>query len=253
MKVQLSIIIPVFNEEKSLPHLNKALLEYLKFTPLESQILLVDDGSTDNSLVLIKQMCAEDSRHRFGYVSLGTNQGLSAALQAGIQRVNTPYVGYMDADLQTNPKDFMRFFNFLDDHDMVIGNRAHRNDGFVKKLSSRIANGFRRLVIGDGIKDTCCPLKIIKLEYARDLPWFRGMHRFIPALVMMRGGKVKQIEIPHYPRIAGSPKYHLTNRLIGPFLDTLAVRWMQGKWFFNDLPAECSLFDEQMAEVTHRQ
>ena len=85
-------------------------------------------------------------------------------------------------------------------------------------------------MISDGIKDTCCPLKIMKTSFAKEMPFFTGMHRFIPALIQLQGGKVKQVPIAHYPRYAGTSKYHLWNRLIGPFFDTLAFRWIRSRY-----------------------
>jgi hypothetical protein len=113
---------------------------------------------------------------------------------------------------------------------MVTGIRSNRNDGFIKKISSKVANGFRRFMINDGIIDTCCPLKIIDTSYVQKIPFFKGMHRFIPALVQLQGGRVKQVKVGHYPRVAGTPKYHLLNRIIWPLCDTLAFVWMKKRW-----------------------
>ena len=228
MNYQLTIIVPVFNESESLPKLHKAFIEYLEFTPVNSNILFINDGSTDESDKIIREICAEDSR--FEYATLTRNCGLSTALKAGFEFPNTPYLGSLDADLQTSPMDFMLFFSHLNQCNMVNGIRAKRNDGLVKKVSSKIANGFRRFMINDGIVDTCCPLKIIETSYAQNMPFFKGMHRFIPALIQLQGGTVKQIKVSHYPRIAGTSKYHLFNRLVGPFLDTLAFVWMRTRW-----------------------
>ena len=116
---------------------------------------------------------------------------------------------------------------YLPEYDMVNGIRQNRHDSFIKKASSIIANSFRKKLLGDGIHDTCCPLKIIKLEYAKKIPYFNGMHRFIPALVQQAGGSAMQLPVSHYPRLAGKAKYHLRNRLIGPLVDSLAVVWMK--------------------------
>ena len=113
---------------------------------------------------------------------------------------------------------------------MVNGIRAKRKDTLIKRLSSKLANSYRRLMINDAIQDTCCPLKILKSSYAREMPFFIGMHRFLPALVQLHGGKVKQLPITHSPRYAGTSKYHLLNRLVGPFFDTLAFRWMRSRY-----------------------
>lgn len=240
---QLTIVIPVFNEQESLAKLHESLCEYLEATTLKSKVLFIDDGSTDDSRKMIKNICEQDQR--FQFKSLLKNSGLSTALKAGFDSCNTTYTGYIDADLQTSPQDFMLYFDHLKDCNMVNGIRANRNDKFVKKISSKVANAFRRVMINDGIKDTCCPLKIMETSYAQSIPFFKGMHRFIPALVQLHGGKVKQIEVRHFPRFAGTAKYHLFNRLVGPFLDTLAFVWMKKRYI-------TYAFDHQDAKLRDR-
>ena len=241
---ELTIVIPVYNEEESLESLFKALLDYLHFTPMPSLVLFVNDGSTDMGLSKIKKLCQED--HRFGYVSLNQNSGLSTALKVGIDLCKTKYIGYLDADLQTSPKEFMYFFQYLPDFAMVNGIRADRNDNFIKKVSSKIANGFRRWMINDGIADTCCPLKIMRTSDAQNIPFFKGMHRFLPALIQLNGGRVKQIKVSHFQRSAGKSKYHLFNRLWGPFVDTLAFCWMKNRYIRYNLQGE--LIPHQMLD-----
>jgi hypothetical protein len=97
-------------------------------------------------------------------------------------------------------------------------------------MSSKIANGIRRSFTNDGMDDTGCPLKVIKLDYAKRIPMFKGLHRFLPAMILLQKGKVLQVPVRHYPRIAGKAKFHLTNRLIGPFLDCFAYLWMKKKY-----------------------
>lgn len=113
---------------------------------------------------------------------------------------------------------------------MVIGIRAKRQDSFVKKASSRFANSFRRAFTHDGVSDTGCPLKVMHSSLAKKFPMFTGLHRFLPAMAQMVGGTVKQIEVRHYPRTAGSSKYHLFNRLIGPLGDCFGYRWMAKRY-----------------------
>jgi hypothetical protein len=113
---------------------------------------------------------------------------------------------------------------------MVMGIRASREDSFVKKASSKIANGFRRFMTKDGIEDTGCPLKIMRTDYAKRLPLFNGMHRFLPALILLQNGRVKQIPVRHFPRVAGVSKYNLRNRLVAPFFDCFAYRWMKKRY-----------------------
>ena len=111
-----------------------------------------------------------------------------------------------------------------------MGIRTGRKDSLGKKLSSKIANGFRRWMTNDGVADTGCPLKIIKTDNAKHIPFFTGMHRFLPALIQLQNVKVKQIPVRHFERIAGTSKFNLWNRLIGPFLDCFAYRWMKKRY-----------------------
>lgn len=228
MDNDLTIIVPVFNEQECLPAFFREMDGFLGMAPLPVRVLFVNDGSTDRSLLFLRQYCAARAT-QCTLLCLDGNYGLSTALKAGIDHCQTTLVGYIDADLQTHPIDFLSYLPFFPEFDMVNGIRRKRRDGTVKRLSSKIANAYRRLMIGDRIADTCCPLKIVKTAFAQDIPFFIGMHRFIPALVQLQGGKVKEVEIAHYPRHAGTSKYNVRNRLIGPFFDTLAFRWMRSR------------------------
>ncbi len=226
---ELTIIVPVFNEEESLPAFFRELDVFIETVPMVARTLFINDGSTDNSLKILTENCIQ--RQNFcTVITLDGNYGLSTALKAGIDNCTTSLIGYLDADLQTHPVDFISYLSFFPEYDMVNGIRQNRQDGLIKKLSSKLANAYRRLMINDRILDTCCPLKIIKTSFARQMPFFIGMHRFIPALVQLQGGKVKQLPITHYPRHAGTSKYRLWNRLIGPFFDTLAFRWIRSRY-----------------------
>lgn len=226
---QFTVIVPIYNEQDNILRLETELASFVKTAIMPSCILFVDDGSKDESLRLIKEVCARNDN--MFYISFAKNAGLSAAIKAGIDYAGSEYVGYIDADLQTTPDDFNILLAEAPDYAMVTGIRTGRKDGFVKKASSRFANGFRRMMTGDGIADTGCPLKVIKTEYAKRIPLFTGMHRFLPALIMLQdGGTVKQIPVRHFPRIAGKSKYHLWNRLAGPFKDCFAYRWMKKRY-----------------------
>jgi dolichol-phosphate mannosyltransferase len=223
---ELTIIIPVYNEEESLVRLKKEADAFLQASPRKAKILFVDDGSTDKSLSIIHRFCNKSSEN-YNFIALDKNRGLSAAIKAGIDNVDTPFLGYIDADLQTSFSDFLHFYDFWGQFTMINGIRQKRSDTLIKKLSSKIANGFRQKMIHDNIKDTCCPLKLMDTNMAKRLPFFDGMHRFIPALILLKGGSVKQIPVRHFQRMEGVSKYNLRNRLTGPFLDTLAFVWMQ--------------------------
>lgn len=225
---ELTIIVPVYNEQDNIYTLEEKLSWYLPQSPISACVLFVNDGSTDLSKARIEEICKRQKH--FYNLTLSRNSGLSAALKAGIEHTFSAYVGYIDADLQTAPQDFNLLIPYLKDYEMVLGIRAVREDKFVKRASSLIANGFRRFMTKDGIADTGCPLKIMKTEYAKRLPLFNGMHRFMPALIQLQNGKVKQIPVRHFPRVAGESKYNLRNRLVGPFLDCFAFRWMKKRY-----------------------
>ncbi len=228
MKANLTIVIPVYNEEESLGQCFRELELYFVQTCFLAKVIFVDDGSTDSSLELIKNRCL--NTFSYNYISLDKNYGLSTAIKAGIDSCDTPYIGYMDADLQTTPMDFNLLMEHVPSYDMVIGIRTNRQDSLIKKMSSSIANSVRRFLIDDGISDTGCPLKVMKLEVAQNIPFFQGMHRFLPALAQLQHATVKQVPVRHFPRVAGIPKYGLSNRLIKPLIDTFAFRWMQRRY-----------------------
>jgi glycosyltransferase involved in cell wall biosynthesis len=228
MSFQFTIIVPVYNEEDNLERVEKELLAYSKIATKKTCILFVNDGSKDNSQAIIESICNRNDN--FNYISFEANKGLSAAIKAGFDYATTELVGYIDSDLQTNPEDFNLLLEHINDHDLVTGVRANRKDSFVKNMSSTIANGIRRAFTHDGMDDTGCPLKVIKTDYAKRIPMFKGLHRFLPAMILLQEGKIIQIPVRHYPRIAGQAKFGLWNRLLGPLADCFAYLWMKRKY-----------------------
>lgn len=239
----LTIIVPIYNEEDNMAALEERLSTYLKKALTSTCVLFVNDGSKDSSLVKIKEICQRQKD--FFYCSLERNGGLSAAMKAGIDATYSRFVGYIDADLQTDPEDFNLLLPYVREYPLVMGIRANRKDSFFKNLQSKVANGFRRMMTHDGATDTGCPLKIMHTDYAKRVPFFTGMHRFLPALIALQpGGRMKEIPVRHFPRVAGVSKYHLWNRLIAPFIDCFAYRWMK-KRYINYQVAESNLRDEK--------
>ena len=227
-KYELSIIVPVYNEEGNINRLTETLMNYIMKSSVKSCVLFINDGSTDGSLEKIVATCKVYPD--MFYIGFERNYGLSAALKAGIDKVESPYFGYIDADLQTSPDDFELLLPYRTDYELVTGIRMGRKDSFIKKMSSKIANSFRRMMTHDGVEDTGCPLKIIKSDYAKRIPFFKGMHRFMPALILLQKGKVKQVPVSHFERVAGKSKFNLRNRLVSPFLDCFAYRWMKKRY-----------------------
>ncbi|WGF91237.1 glycosyltransferase family 2 protein [Aequorivita marisscotiae] len=225
---EFTIIVPVYNEEENLQRVEKELLAYTKIALKKTAILFVNDGSKDNSQTLIEEICSRNEA--FQYISFKENRGLSAAIKAGFDHVESPLLGYIDSDLQTAPEDFNLLLQHIGEYDLVTGVRADRKDKFVKNMSSTIANGIRRAFTHDGMDDTGCPLKVIKTDYAKRIPMFKGLHRFLPAMILLQNGKIIQIPVQHFPRMAGTAKFGLWNRLIGPLMDCFAYLWMKKKY-----------------------
>jgi len=223
-----TILVPVYNEEDNLFRVELELTKYLKVCSLKADVLFINDGSSDNSQKLIEDIC--QSNPLFSFIEFRENRGLSTAIKAGFDHVKSDLVGYIDSDLQTSPADFNLLLEEIDEFDLVTGVRSNRKDSFVKNISSTIANKIRRAFTHDGMDDTGCPLKIIKTDHAKKIPMFNGLHRFLPAMILLQGGKIKQVPIQHYPRIAGEAKYHLWNRLFGPLVDCFAYLWMKKKY-----------------------
>ena len=228
MHYSLTIIIPVHNEEDNLLRAEEALLNYIKIASAKTSILFVNDGSNDKSLQLIEDVCTRNGV--FSFISLKENKGLSTAIKAGFDTVESDLVGYMDADLQISPNDFNLLLKHIDNYQLVTGVRVNRKDSFIKNISSKIANNIRRAFTKDGMDDTGCPLKIIHTDYAKRIPMYRGLHRFLPAMVLLQGGSIKQVPIQHFPRIAGQAKYGLRNRVFGPLADCFAYLWIKRKY-----------------------
>lgn len=224
-----TIIVPVYNEEDNAAALEERLAAYLPTAARKACVLFVNDGSKDDSGRRIAEICSRQPD--MFYISFERNCGLSAAIKAGFDAAESALVGYIDADLQTAPEDFNLLLPYAADFELVMGIRANRKDTGFKRLQSKIANSFRRFMTGDDAVDTGCPLKVLHTDVARRIPMFTGMHRFLPALVGLQEGRVKQVPVRHFPRTAGVSKFSLRNRLIGPTMDCFAFRWMRPRWY----------------------
>lgn len=230
---EFTIIIPVYNEAENLLRVEKELVNYLRIASKITSILFVNDGSTDQSEKMIEEICNRNKD--FQFISFKKNQGLSAALKAGFDWVESPLLGYMDSDLQTHPEDFNLLLEYIDEYDLVTGVRVGRKDSFIKNVSSKMANGIRRIFTQDGIRDTGCPLKVIKTEYAKRIPMFKGLHRFLPAMVLLQKGTVHQIPVRHFPRANGKGKFGVWNRIFGPLSACFVFLWMKRNYIHYEI------------------
>jgi glycosyltransferase involved in cell wall biosynthesis len=225
----VSLVVPAYNEEESLPALAREIREALEAAGLSYELLLVDDGSTDGSLEVMLELARRDPAVRV--LRQHPNQGQSAALAAGWRAARAPVVVTLDADLQNDPADVPRLVAALDEGwDVVSGVRVERQDSWTRRASSRIANAVRNRLTGDAVTDVGCTLRACRTELLRDLPVFTGMHRFLPTLLRLQGGRVTEVPVCHRARRFGATKYGVHNRLWRGIVDLLAVRWLQRRW-----------------------
>lgn len=223
--VSLSIVIPVYNEAENIQPLVGRLASQLRDWPGTVEILFVDDGSNDSTLERLKEVQENDAPIRIAHFR--RHLGQTAAMAAGFRLAQGRAVVTLDGDLQNDPAEIPRLVGMLKDWDVVCGIRAHRQDGWWKRLSSRIANGFRNWATDDHIVDTGCTLRAYRRECLERLDLYRGMHRFLPTLLRMRGYRVTQVPVSHFPRLRGRTKYGTWGRLKKGLVDVWVVRWMK--------------------------
>jgi len=227
--LDLSIVVPVYNEEESLPLLWPEIREVLDPTGLQYEVIFVDDGSQDRSAEIIREFRERDQRVRL--VRLKANAGETAATDAGFKAVCGRYVVVMDADLQNDPHDIPAMLTYLDGWDAVTGWRVNRaaGDSWIRRFSSRIANRVRNALSQERIEDSGCTFRAFRRECLRDLVLYKGFHRFVPTLLRMQGFRVLEVPVNHRPRRFGKSKYGIGNRALRAFLDLLVVRWMKDR------------------------
>jgi dolichol-phosphate mannosyltransferase len=220
----ITIVIPVKNEQETLPGLAKEIDAAFAAQSYAWEVLWVDDGSTDRSRALMQALPAP---HR--WIALDRNHGQSAAFAAGFRAARGTWVGTLDGDGQNDPVDLPRqLARALEKNvDMVNGIRAKRQDSWFRKLSSKIGNGVRNAMTGNTVRDVGCSTRVAKREALIDLPFFHGMHRFLPTLVQMKGWTIDEIPVNHRPRAGGASKYGLWNRAPSAFRDLFGVRWLK--------------------------
>ncbi len=223
--IDLSVVIPVYNERENLVFLEEAIVNALVKTKFKYEIIFVDDGSLDDSANVIRSLRKQNANIRL--IKFIANSGQTSAFAAGFSAAKGNYVATLDADLQNDPADIPRLLEKIEEFDVVCGWRFKRNDIWVKRISSKIANKVRNFVSKENIEDTGCSLKVFRKECLESLKLFNGMHRFFPTLLKIEGYKVTQIKVGHHPRKFGSSNYNIRNRLFASLIDLLAVRWMQ--------------------------
>jgi len=229
----LSVIIPIKDEQDNILALHERIVSALQPYCANSngsgvhefEVVYVDDGSIDKSPVILSELARSDDRAKV--VILKRNYGQTPALQAGIDYSKGDFIATMDGDLQNDPSDLpMLLEKISDDCDAALGQRANRQDGFwLRKFPSFIANWIIRKVTGCSIKDMGCTIRVMKRDLAVALPLYGEMHRFIPVLAQMCGGRLTQVPVKHHPRVAGKTKYNLT-RTLRVVLDLITVKFL---------------------------
>jgi dolichol-phosphate mannosyltransferase len=222
---EISVIVPVFNEADNVLPLAREVTEAMGRQPQSYELVWVDDASTDETWSRIQEAHRLDTRIRG--LRHARNAGQSAALWTGIQATNSPIIATLDGDLQNDPADLPRLLAELAQVDFVSGMRLARQDNFVRRISSRIARWARRRALKVDFADTGCAVRAFKRTALTGVFPFNGLHRFLPIVVHGNGAKTLEIPVHHRPRMAGTSKYGVWNRLGRGLYDLLALAWYQ--------------------------
>ncbi len=229
MKKLVSVVVPFYNEEDNVVPLSEAIDSVFADLPeYEYECLFVNDGSTDGTRTRLETLRTENSHVK--PVHLVENRGQSAALVAGMRRAQGEYILTLDGDLQNDPCDFPKMLELLQEFDCVCGYRTNRQDTWVRKISSKIANRVRRMVLDDGIRDAGCGSKGFRRCCLEHIIPFNGVHRYFA--VMVRNGRLTLTECPvtHHPRVHGVSKYGIHNRLWRGIYDLIGVGWLARRY-----------------------
>lgn len=221
----MSIVVPAYNEEQNLIPLATGIDETLAPLGIAYELIVIDDGSQDQSLSVLRDLSCKHAEIRV--ICLRRNAGQSAALDAGFKQARGHIVVTLDADLQNDPRDIPSLLEKLHEYDVVCGIRQGRQDTWLRRLSSAIANGIRRRVLHDDIVDVGCSLRAYRRLCLASIKLYNGMHRFLPVLLHIEGFRIAQTPVRHHPRRYGQSKYNVRNRAWQALMDLWAVRWMQ--------------------------
>lgn len=225
----VSVVVPFYNEVENVPRLAEKIDAALAPLPdFAYECLFVNDGSADGTREAIAAAALRFPAVRA--VHLVRNSGQSAALVAGMRRAKGDFIFILDGDLQNDPCDFPAMLRLLEEYDCVFGYRAKRQDTFVRKLSSKVANGVRRRILGDGVRDAGCGSKGFRRACVEHLVSFNGQHRFFAVLMRKAGKTIAEFEVTHHPRQFGQSKYGVSNRLWRGIYDLFGVQWLKRRY-----------------------
>lgn len=223
-KKELSVILPLFNEEENVPKLYPKLKEVLDDLKKSYEVIFIDDGSVDNTFAALKKIHEKDNTIKI--IKFRKNFGQSAAIAAGFEYAKGEIIITLDGDLQNDPADIPSLLAKIDDgYDVISGWRRKRKDPLSKKIPSRISNWLARYLTKVNIHDFGCTLKAYNKEAIEDIELYGEMHRYIPALLAWKGFKVGEVEVSHHPRRHGKPKYGVS-RLVKGFMDLITVKFL---------------------------
>lgn len=220
-----SIVIPIKDEKENILPLIVEIENVMNSFRRPWEMICIDDGSTDGSCELIKEL--REEKTFLTLIEFGGNFGQTSAFDAGFKRAQGEFVITLDGDGQNDPADIPKLVAKATQADLVCGIRVNRRDPFYKKIISKLSNFVRSRLCQDGIQDTGCSLKIYRRSCLNAIKLFDGMHRFLPALFKIEGFSVLEVPVNHRERTKGKSKYHFFNRLIKPILDMFAVFWMR--------------------------
>jgi dolichol-phosphate mannosyltransferase len=223
--VAVSVIFPVYNEEENLRPLISELKGVLNGLSAGFEMICVDDCSTDASVSVIRELQQEHPELRL--IRHSINSGESAATATGFAQARGDIIITMDADQQNDPADIPALLKALEGFDGVCGVRRTREDDWLKRISSKVANAFRNWTTKDTIADAGCTFRALRRHALAEIPVFNGMHRFLPTLMRLQGFTVTEILVNHRPRTRGLSKYGLGNRMFRGLVDCLAIMWFR--------------------------
>ena len=223
MHKDLSIIVPLYNEEDSVTPLYDAIVKSVDRMNLDYEILFVDDGSKDNTVPIASELAAQDKRLRV--VKFRQNYGQTPAMAAGIDNAIGKILVTMDGDLQNDPDDIPKLVHKVElGYDIAVGWRHNRQDKLItRKIPSKMANWLIGKITGVAIKDNGCSLKAYRANVIKNIPLYSEMHRFIPAMTSLAGTKIAEIKVKHHAREFGESKYGLT-RIYKVLVDLITIK-----------------------------
>ena len=220
---RLSVVVPAYNEEENVIPLAEEIIAALSNLPGGFELILVDDASSDSTTRIIREFQHANVRAVFHRI----NCGQSAAVGSGFHAARGEWVATLDGDGQNDPADLPAMLEkaIKEGVDCVTGVRAKRLDTFIRRFSSKTANGFRNWITGDQVSDSGCGIRVVRRAALHEIPVFNGMHRFLPTLLRGQGFTVKETHVNHRERLRGTSKYGVHNRLWRGIRDCFGIRW----------------------------